>query len=103
MTEQWLLVAFVIALVATFWYLGECLIFLHHLEINHHAQWVALGSPSIRDVRSFASYTKVLLGISPLGQELSGYAHQLLRIRALLAVGLIAYTVVSVYQAIHAD
>ena len=102
MTEQWLLVVFAIAFAATFWYLGECMVFFHRLETKHHAQWEALGRPSIWDVRSFGSYMKILLGISPLGPELAGCASQLRRIRVLLSVGLGAYMVVSLYRTTHA-
>ncbi|MGO4223667.1 hypothetical protein AB4Y64_17670 [Lysobacter sp. TAF61] len=102
MTEQWLLVAFAIAFAATFWYLGECMVFFHRLETKHRTQWEAMGRPSIWDARSFGPYLKILLGLTPLGPDMAGCTRQLRRIRALLAVGLSAYLVVSLYQATHA-
>ena len=86
MTNQTIAIIFAVAFAATLWYLIECVLFSHRLKMQNRTEWEALDRPSLWDIRSQWPLLKVFLGVAPLGPSLTGYRHQLLRIRVLLAI-----------------
>jgi hypothetical protein len=97
MPPLWLDLTFVVAVIASFWYLTECSLFGHQFETKHPEAWQRAGGPSIWNTRAQQPLLMFILGFAKLEPAQADLMPQLQRMRLLLAAGAIPMMVVFVY------
>lgn len=86
-----IVVALAIAILLVVFYLIDVTSFARRLRTDDEGAWISLGRPDVFSARAQDSYLKIILGFRKLPEDISTrYSSQLIRLRILLALGLVA-------------